>query len=104
VSDVPVHYARDEVSADVAASALRAAGLHPRVAFDETGLSVGIAGVGSLGRRTIFVPERELARARRVLGEPVSAEREDQPLLRFVIIAGLVTGLTFFTAFLASRC
>jgi hypothetical protein len=101
---VAVHYATDEISADVAASALRAAGLHPRVAFDDTALSVGIAGVSSLGRRVVFVPEREVARARRVLGEPARAEREDQPLPRFLIIAGMVAALTFFAAFLAGSC
>jgi hypothetical protein len=104
VSDVPVHFAPDEVSADVAASALRVAGLHPRVALDDAGPLLGVVGISSLGRRIVLVPQDEVGRARRVLREPTREEREDQPLLRFVIIAGLITGLTLIAALLAGSC
>jgi hypothetical protein len=54
VSDVPVYYARDEISAEVAASALRGAGLHPRVAVDD-GPGLFAAGFPA-GRRILYVP------------------------------------------------
>lgn len=69
--EVPVQFSRDEMEAEVAASALRAAGLHPRIARDDAGgAPLGVLGATSLGRHIVLVPEREAERARTLLTAP----------------------------------
>jgi len=102
VNEVAVHFAPNQMEAEVAASALRAYDLHPRVARDDALL--GVAGSLSVGRFAIYVPAREAARARAVLSERVSAEREDNPILRLVVIVALIAGLLLATPFVAQAC
>lgn len=102
MNEVAVHFAPNQVEAEVAASALRAYDLHPRVARDDALL--GIAGTVSVGRFVIFVPSREAARARAVLSEPVHPEHEDNPVLRLVVIVALIAGLLLATPFVAQAC
>lgn len=102
MNEVAVHFAPNQVEAEVAASALRAYLLHPRVARDDAML--GVAGSVSIGRFVIFVPEREAARARAVLSEPLRAEPADNPVLRLVVIVALVAGLLLATPFVAELC
>jgi hypothetical protein len=82
---------------------LRAENPHPRVARDDHGPPAGPAGT-SFGRHIVFVPEDEEARARAVLREPVRDEPEDNPVLRLVLIVGLITPLLFATPFAAQVC
>jgi hypothetical protein len=102
VNEAAVHFAPNQVEAEVAASALRAYELHPRVARDDAML--GVAGSLSVGRFVIFVPEREAARARAVLSEPLREEPPDNPVLRLVIIVALIVGLLLATPFVAQVC
>jgi hypothetical protein len=102
VNEVAVHFAPNQVEAEVAASALRAYQLHPRVARDDALL--GVAGGLSVGRFVIYVPAGEAARARAVLNEPVPTEREDNPILRLVIIVAVIAGLLLATPFVAQVC
>jgi hypothetical protein len=102
--EVTVHFSRDEVEAEVAASALRAAGLHPRIARDDAGGAWGGSGSVSLGRRIVLVPEREAKRARLALGIPKLEEPRDQPLLRLVLIVLFIAGTTLGAALLAGSC
>ena len=98
-----MHFATDHMDAEVAASALRAAGLHPRIALDS---SLGPAGglTSNTGRRVIFVPADEEARARDVLDEQPLEEPEDHPVLRMVVIVAIITGLLLATPFVAQGC
>jgi hypothetical protein len=103
MNEVAVHFAANGTDADVAASALRAAGLHPRVALDGTfGLASGLT--SNSGRRVIFVPATEEDDAREVLQEPRLEEPEDNPVLRMVVIVALITGLLLATPFVAQVC
>jgi hypothetical protein len=102
MNEVAIHFAPNQMEAEVAASALRAYDLHPRVARDDAML--GVAGSLSVGRFVIFVPSREAARARAVLSEPVHAEHEDNPILRLVVIVALIAGLLLATPFVAQAC
>ena len=102
MSEVAVHFAVNEVDAQVAASALRADHLHPRVARDDAML--GVAGGLSVGRFVVLVPTAEAARARVVLREPVRDEPENNPVLRLVVIVAIVTGLLFATPFVGQVC
>ena len=98
-----MHFAPNGTDAEVAASALRAAGLHPRVALDTTfGLAAGLT--SNSGRRVIFVPATEEEDAREVLHEPRREEPEDNPILRMVIIVALIAGLLLATPFVAQAC
>ena len=64
MNEVAVHFAANQVDAEVAASALRAARLRPRVARDDAML--GVAGGLSVGRFVVLVPEDQVvAHARR---------------------------------------
>ena len=65
MNEVAVHFAANQVDAEVAASALRAARLRPRVARDDAML--GVAGGLSVGRFVVLVPEDQVARAREAL-------------------------------------
>ena len=103
MNEVAVHFAPNGTDAEVAASALRAAGLHPRVALDTTfGLAAGL--MSNSGRRVIFVPATEEEDAREVLHEPRLEEPEDNPILRMVIIVALIAGLLLATPFVAQAC
>ncbi|HEY8786493.1 MAG TPA: hypothetical protein VIN63_08460 [Candidatus Limnocylindria bacterium] len=103
MKDVAVHFAPNGTDADVAASALRAAGLHPRIALDTTfGLAAGLT--SNSGRRVIFVPATEEGEAREVLQEPRLEEPEDNPVLRMVVIVALIVGLLLATPFVAQAC
>ena len=102
MNDVAIHFAPNQMEAEVAASALRAYDLHPRVARDDAML--GVAGSLSVGRFVIFVPSREVARARAVLSEPAHAEHGDNPILRLVVIVALIAGLLLATPFVAQAC
>ena len=103
MNEVAVHFAANGTDADVAASALRAAGLHPRVALDTTfGLAAGLT--SNSGRRVIFVPATEEEDAREVLQEPRLEERDDNPVLRMVVIVALIVGLLLATPFVAQVC
>ena len=103
MKEVGVHFAANQMDAEVASSALRAAGLHPRIALDAT---LGLAGglTSSTGRRVIYVPEEEEKAARDVLQEPALEEPEDNPLLRMVVIVAIITGLLLATPFVAQVC
>jgi len=103
VNEVAVHFARDHMDAQVAASALRAAGLHPRIALDDT-LGLGAGLTSNTGRRVLFVPAEEEERAREILEEPRLEEREDNPVLRMVVIVAIITGLLLATPFVAQVC
>jgi hypothetical protein len=103
VNEVAVHFSANATDADVAASALRAAGLHPRIALDTTfGLAAGLT--SNSGRRVIFVPATEEDEAREVLQEPRLEEPEDNPVLRMVVIVALIVGLLLATPFVAQAC
>ncbi len=91
------------MDAQVAASALRAAGLHPRIALDDT-LGLGAGLTSNTGRRVLFVPAEEEERAREILEEPRLEEREDNPVLRMVVIVAIITGLLLATPFVAQVC
>ena len=102
MSDVAIYFARDRMDADVAASALRAARLHPRIALDTPFGQGGIT--TNTGRRVVYVPASEEGRARGVLQEPRVEETEDNPLLRLGVIAALIVGFLAATAFVAQAC
>jgi hypothetical protein len=102
MNEVAVHFAPNQVDAEVAASALRAAHLRPRVARDDAML--GVAGQMSVGRFVVFVPEEQAARARDVLGEPLRVEPDDNPILRLIVVVALITGLVLATLFVAQAC
>ena len=103
MNDVAVHFARDGVDAEVAASALRAAKLHPRIARDDANPWVGSGGA-NIGRHVVYVPEVEEREAREVLAEPSVDEPEDNPVLRLVVIVALIVGLLLATPFVAQAC
>jgi len=103
MNEVAVHFARDRVDADVAASALRAAKLHPRIARDDVNPWVSSGGA-NIGRHVVYVPEAEEQRAREALEEPRLEEPEDNPILRLVVIVALITGLLLATPFVAQVC
>jgi hypothetical protein len=100
VKEVGVYFARDHMDAEVTASALRAARLHPRIALDNT-LGLGTGLTTSTGRRIIFVPATEEKRAREVLDETRLEEPEDNPVLRLLIIVAIIVGLLLATPFVA---
>jgi hypothetical protein len=103
MTEVAVHFAANGTDADVAASALRAAGLHPRIALDTTfGLAAGLT--SNSGRRVIYVPAEEERDARDVLQEPAYEEPEDNPVLRMIVIVAIIVGLLFATPFVAQVC
>jgi hypothetical protein len=103
MTEVAVHFATNHMDAEVASSALRAAGLHPRVALDTTlGFAAGIT--SNSGRRVIYVPAAEERQAREVLEEPRLEEPEDNPVLRMVVIVALIVGLLLATPFVAQAC
>jgi hypothetical protein len=100
--EVAVHFAPNQVDAEVAASALRAQNLHPRLARDDA--MVGVARGISVGRFVVLVPEGEAARARDILDEPAPDESEDNPVLRMIVIVALIVGLLLATPFVAQAC
>jgi hypothetical protein len=102
MSDVAVAFTRDHVEAEVVAGALRVERLHPRIALDTPLGGGGL--VSSTGRRVVYVPGEEAARAREILGVPDAMEREDNPLVRLVIIVAVITGLLLATPFVAGIC
>jgi hypothetical protein len=103
LKEVAVHFALNHMDAEVASSALRAAGLHPRIALDTTlGLGAGIT--SNTGRRVIYVPAAEERQARVVLEEPRLEEPEDNPVLRMITIVAIIVGLLLATPFVAQVC
>ena len=102
MNEVAVHFSPNQVEAEVALSALRDHELHPRLVRDDAML--GVAGGMSVGRFAVLVPEREAARAREILNEPLREEPEDNPVLRLVIIVAIITGLLLATAFVGQVC
>jgi hypothetical protein len=104
VSEVVVHFAVDRIDAEVAASALRAERLHPRLAPDTTASHFGAGGQTTAVRWLVYVPEEEEQAAREILEEPVYEEREQNPVLRLVIIVAIITGLLLATPFVAQVC
>lgn len=104
MSDVIVHFAVDQMDAEVAASALRAERLHPRIAPDTTASRFGAGEVTTAGRWLVYVPEREEGQAREILEERPLEEREDNPVLRMVVIVAIITGLLLATPFIAQVC
>jgi len=103
MNDVAVHFARDRVGAEVAASALRAGKLHPRIARDDANPWVSSGGAG-IGRHVVLVPEDEERRAREILEEPALEEPEDNPVLRLLVIVAIIVGLLLATPFVAQVC
>lgn len=98
-----MHFAVNHMDAEVAASALRAAGLHPRIVLDNS--LGGVTGMTtSVGRRVVFVPAAERRRAQEILQEPDHEDAEDNPLLRLVVIVALIVGLLLATPFVAQVC
>jgi hypothetical protein len=98
-----VHFAVSHMDAEVAASALRAAGLHPRIALDTTfGLAAGLT--SNSGRRVVYVPAAEERDAREALQEPQLEEPEDNPVLRMIVIVAIIVGLLLATPFVAQAC
>jgi hypothetical protein len=105
MSDVIVHFSIDRMDAEVAASALRAEQLHPRIAPDITSSRLGAAGVTTAGRWLVYVPAHEEGHAREILDEPAETEElEDNPILRMAIIVALIVGLLLATPFVAQVC
>jgi hypothetical protein len=104
VSEVAVHFAVVEMDAEVAASALRAARLHPRIAPDSTPSRFGAGRLTALGRWLVYVPEGEERLAREILEEPRPVEPEDNPVLRLVVIVAVIIGLLLATPFVAQAC
>jgi hypothetical protein len=102
MNEAAVHFSQNQVDAEVVATTLRAYDLHPRVIRDDAML--GVTGGMSVGRFAILVPEREAARARDILDEPIREEPEDNPVIRLVIIVAIITGLLLATPFVAQVC
>jgi hypothetical protein len=102
MKEVAVHFAPNQVDAEVAVSALRAQNLHPRLARDDAML--GVAGGISVGRFVVLVPEGEAERAGEVLDEPAREEPEDNPVLRMIVIVAIIVGLLLATPFVTQAC
>jgi len=104
VSEVAVHFAPKRIDAEVAASALRAEHLHPRIAPDPASGILARGAATSAGRWLVYVPEHEEAQSREILDEPAMVEREDNPILRMVTIVVLISALLLATPFVAQAC
>jgi len=65
-----VAWGANEIEAEVAAGALRANGLHPRVAPDPRSPLLGYAGGLARGPAIVLVPESEAERARAIVRAP----------------------------------
>ena len=101
MNEVAVHFSREEVDAQLAASALRAGGLHPRLIRDDA--LMGIAGGPSVGRFAVLVPQSEARPAREILREPEREPRSEKVLLQAAIIAGGLLALLLAAALLVGR-
>src|SRR5207247_1752945 len=84
IGGIAFSFGRDRVDAGVAASALRAGRLHPRIVRDDATPWVGSGGA-AIGRHVVLVPEVEEQRAREILEEPALEEPEDNPVLRLAV-------------------
>ena len=104
MSEVAVHFAPKRIDAEVAASALRAEHLHPRIAPDPASGILARGAATSAGRWLVYVPEHEEAQSREILDEPVMEEREESPILRMVTIVVLISTLLLATPFIAQAC
>jgi len=104
VNEVAVHFAENRMDAEVAASALRAEHLHPRIGSDPSGQRLSGGGTTSAGRWLVYVPEREAPQAREILDEPHYAEPDDNPVLRTVVTVAVISGLLLATPFVAQAC
>lgn len=74
MNEVAVLFAVNEIDAQVAAGALRANRLHPRVTRDPLDDSLAIGGRLYRGRCVVLVPESEQRAAREILREPRRAK------------------------------
>ena len=99
-----MHFAPKRIDAEVAASALRAEHLHPRIAPDPASGILARGAATSAGRWLVYVPEHEEAQSREILDEPAMVEREDNPILRMVTIVVLISALLLVTPFVAQAC
>ena len=99
-----MHFAPKRMDAEVAASALRAEHLHPRIAPDPASGILARGAATSAGRWLVYVPEHEEAQSREILDEPAMVEREDNPILRMVTIVVLISALLLATPFVAQAC
>ena len=99
-----MHFAPKRIDAEVAASALRAEHLHPRIAPDPASGILARGAATSAGRWLVYVPEHEEAQSREILDEPAMVEREDNPILRMVTIVVLISALLLATPFVAQAC
>lgn len=104
MTEVVVHFAVDQMDAEVAASALRAERLHPRIAPETTPSRLGAAGQTTAGRWLVYVREQEERLAREILDEPEHEKREDNPVPRMVVIVAIIVGLLLTTPFVAQVC
>ena len=99
-----MHFAPKRIDAEVAASALRAEHLHPRIAPDPASGILARGAATSAGRWLVYVPEHEEAQSREIVDEPAMVEREDNPILRMVTIVVLISALLLATPFVAQAC
>ncbi|TMD57274.1 MAG: hypothetical protein E6H89_11515 [Chloroflexi bacterium] len=104
MSEVVVHFAPNRMDAEVAAAALRAEHLHPRIAPDPASGILAAGGTASAGRWLVYVPEHEEAQSREILHEPATDERVDNPILRMVTIVVLISALLLAAPFVAQAC
>ena len=99
-----MHVAPKRMDAEVAASALRAEHLHPRIAPDPASGILARGAATSAGRWLVYVPEHEEAQSREILHEPATDERVDNPILRMVTIVVLISALLLAAPFVAQAC
>ena len=99
-----MHFAPKRIDAEVAASALRAEHLHPRIAPDPASGILARGAATSAGRWLVYVPEHEEAQSREILHEPATDERVDNPILRMVTIVVLISALLLAAPFVAQAC
>ena len=76
MSEIEVAWGANEIEAEIAAGALRANGLHPRVARDPRSPSLAYAaGALTRGPAIVLVPESEAERARAIVRAPKRRRR-----------------------------
>lgn len=75
MSEVEVAWGANEIEAEIAAGALRASGLHPRVAPDPRSAHLAYAGALTRGPAIVLVPQSEAERARAIVRAPTRRRR-----------------------------
>ena len=68
--EIEVAWGANEIEAEIAAGALRASGLHPRVAPDPRSAHLAYAGALTRGPAIVLVPESEADAARAIVRAP----------------------------------